>query len=149
MKFKTISKTILIISFVGLIIAPSLNALGNYTTDQDIEISNTADKLEGYDIYRFCYVESGDVDHDKMGRYGIFWPAPPGYGIAFAVCTDLIGWRAGTRLTVTNIFGTKTTYDYDVHVSVKGFIGCAYPTVRVFEGILKGRACIAEVFPLG
>ena len=45
-------------------------------------------------------------------------------------------------------FGKITTYDNDVKVSIKGFIGYAYPTVSIFGGILKGRTFIAKVSPL-
>ena len=149
MKFEIISKTIIIILLIGLIIAPSLNALENYTADQEKEISETVDNLESYDIYRFCYVESGDVDHDQFSFYrlGFFCPAPPGFGIG-RVGVNLIGWRDVTRLTVTNIFGTKTNYEYDVGVYVRGFIGYAWPTVSIYGGILKGRALIAKVSPV-
>ena len=148
MKFKTISKSISIILLIGFIIVPSVSAIDYNSPNLEKEISRTADKLDDYDIYRFCYVESGYVDHEQhsFSQWGLFWPNPPGFGIG-RVSLDLKGWRDDTRLKVKNIFGT-TTYDFDVHVSVRGFIGCAWPTVSIYEGILKGRAVIAIVSPI-
>ena len=148
MKFKTISKIILIILLIGLIIVPGISAIGYYSPILEKDISRSADKLEDSDIYRFCYVESGHVDHNQhsFSQWGLFWPNPPGFGIG-RVSLDLKGWRGVTRLKVKNIFGT-TTYDYDIHVSVRGFIGCAWPTVSIYEGILKGRAVIAIISTL-
>jgi hypothetical protein len=76
----------------------------------------------------------------------LFWPAPPGFGFG-QVGVVLKGWRGDTRLTVKSIYGT-ITYDYDVHVYVRGFVGYAWPTVSIYGGILKGCAFISIVSPV-
>ena len=148
MKFEVIIKTILIFSIVSLIFVPGLKGMENYSSDQDIEILESPTKLDDYDSYRFCYIESGDVnlDHFSFFRIGLFWPAPPGFGLG-QVGVVLKGWRGDTRLTVKSIYGT-TTYDYDIHVYVRGFVGYAWPTVSIYGGMLKGCAFIAVVSPL-
>jgi hypothetical protein len=148
MKIKIISKTLLIILLIALIVVPSTNAINYHNSAVEKDNLVTTDELNDVDIYRICYVESGDVDHDQhtFSRSGLFLGFPPGFGIG-RVSIDLKGWRGDTRIKVKNIFGT-TIYNYDVHVSVRGFIGCAYPTVSIFGGILKGRAFYALVSPL-
>ena len=69
---------------------------------------------------------------------------PPGFGIG-RVSIDLIG--SGSVLKVIKIFRT-ITYDHSVHVELRGFIGCVWPTVSIYGGILEGRAIIAKVSPL-
>ena len=110
MKFKTITRTILIFSIISLIFIPGLKGIKNYSPEEDIEISEPSTKLDDYDIYRFCYIESGDVnlDHFSFYRMGLFWPAPPGFGIG-QVGVVLKGWRGETRLTVKSIYGTTTS----------------------------------------
>jgi hypothetical protein len=147
MKYKTISNSILTILLIGLITFPSIHAI-NYSPFLEKEISETNDKLDDYDVYRFCYVESGNVDHNQYSFYqkGFFWPTPPGFGIG-RIGLDLKGWRSDTRLIVKSIFGT-TIYDYDVRVYVIDFIGYAWPTVSIYEGILNGCTHIAIVSSL-
>ena len=148
MKIKTISKTLLIILLIALIVVPSTNATNYYNSPLEKDILETTDELNDVDIYRICYVESGDVNHDQhtFSKSGLFLGFPPGFGIG-RVSLDLKGWRGDKRIKVKNVFGT-TIYDHDVHVSVRGFIGCAYPTVSIFGGILKGHAFYALISPL-
>lgn len=146
MKFETISKTTSLILLIGLLVVPSTYALEYFNSNLEEEISDTSHKLNDEDLYRLCYVESGYVDHDNVYTSGFFLGFPPGFGIG-RVSVGLIGWRGEPRLKVKNMFGT-TIYDYDVHVYLRGFIGCIYPTVSIYQGILKGRAIIAKVSPL-
>ena len=94
-------------------------------------------------IHMFCFVESGDVRHDNVSHKGIFLGFPPGLGVGRAHL-DLLGGIGETRLKVRNIFGTKI-YDRNVSVSLRGFIGCIYPTVSIYGGILKGFSLITIV----
>jgi hypothetical protein len=148
MKYRTISNTLLIILLIDLIIFPRITAVEHYDTYFEKELSETIDKFDDYDIYRFCYIESGYVDHEQQSYYQrrIFWPAPPGFGFGLVIL-DLIGLNGDLRLKVNNIFGT-TIYDYDVHVIVIGFIGYAWPTVSIYQGILKGCANIVIIAPI-
>ena len=148
MKYKIILETILIIILIGFILLPSINAIKYCSPYHEKEISETNARIDDYDIYRFCYVESGDVNHDHFNFYkrGFFWPASPGLGIG-RVGVYLKDWRGNTRLKVENIFGT-TSYNYDVKVFVRGFIGYAWPTVSIYGGILKGYAILAKIGPI-
>lgn len=148
MKFKITSSIILIVLFIGLIEVPNLSAVDSYNFDLGKKISENTDILYNYDTYSLCYVESGDVDHDQHSFYtiGFFQGGPPGFGIG-RVGLDLKGWRDDTRLTVKSVYGIKT-YDYDVHIEIRGFIGCAWPTVSIYGGILKGYALIVKVSPI-
>jgi hypothetical protein len=126
---------------------PNTNAIYNYSSDIEEEIIDTTDELNDECLHILCHIESGEVLHENVDRNGLFFEDIPSFGIYFNAHVDLIGWQEGSRLTVKNIFETKT-YDYDVHVYVKGFIGCIFPNVPGFFGILKGYAFYAEVSPL-
>jgi hypothetical protein len=144
MKIKAIPKTALIILLIGLIVVPSSNAINYYNSTLKKEILIKYHELNDEDLYRFCYAESGAYSYENVCTTGFFFWGPPGFGIG-RVSIDLIG--GGVNLKIIKIFRT-ISYDNDVHVELRGFIGCVYPTVSIYGGILEGRAIIVKVSPL-
>ena len=147
MKRKIPLKIIIILLLIILIVVPSINAINFYNSENKVEITDTINESNDEFLHMLCYIESGEVLHENVDRIGLFFEDISDFGIYIHAHVDLIGWQEGARLTVKNIYGT-TTYDHDVSVSIIGFIGCIFPTVPSFIGILKGLAFIVKVSPL-
>lgn len=147
MKSLTISKTILLTILIILTIIPITNAVEYYKPDFKDVILEKSDKLYNEDLHILSYVKSGDICHENFDYIGLYSWGLNGFCIGLLVHLDLTWWQEETRLTVRNIFGL-TTYDYDVRVTLRGFIGFILPSVPSVPGTLKGCAIITKVIPL-
>lgn len=118
-----------------------------FTPCIDAKFDKTAFESESSEsVHLFSFVESGYVQHRNMNCSGIYFSYPFCFCIG-SVKIDLSGFQGAPeepRLTVKSISGT-TTYEENVSVVLRGFIGRVQPTGHISGGFLKGHAVIAKI----
>jgi hypothetical protein len=149
-------KFLIIVLFL-LIISVSCSSIINANisktpVDSDsVDIRSESFKLEDekINVHRFCYIKSGNVEHRNLNGPFFCIPIVIGSNLRhFGIGSFSIHLKGGgVRLYVSNIF-RKTTYNEDVIVSVKGFIGMVQPTGGLSAGFLSGYSLITCVTPL-
>lgn len=147
----------IMLSFVGLIIvipyidAIPIDSLSNEFTILPIELQRLFD--ENRTNYKFCFIESGDVQHRNFG--GKFLGVPTSFhdeiahlGIGTFIL-DLLSWNGNNdiRLKISSSH-TITEYRQDVRIYVKTLIGFFQPTGHLSGGVLSGFAVSVKIYPL-
>jgi len=142
MKKEWVVKTLavgIVVLLIGISFILNTNAM-TLSDKKSIEI--TKDSFNHF----FCFVESGYVNHENVIISGFNLSYPFSFCIG-SIKLNLTAFHQQPeeiRLSIKHIFKT-IYYEFNVSVTLKGFIGRIQPTGSVSAGFLKGFALFTQV----